>query len=80
MPWGNGTQQGELYQKAMNKMIWNDSQIDINTFNQAVENFKIGSSVNVGETGKAGTGVYKNFKIHESFKSPIIGRFFPLVE
>ncbi|HQC39527.1 MAG TPA: RHS repeat-associated core domain-containing protein [Candidatus Dojkabacteria bacterium] len=53
MPWGNGTQAGDVYENAMNSLIWAPS-FNYSQYSTAVSNFKAGSSVNVSKTGVPG--------------------------
>jgi RHS repeat-associated protein len=78
MPWGNGTNSGDAYNNAMNSLIMAPS-FNFTQYSSAVNNFKAGSSVNVGKSGVPGQGLYKNFKINPKLASPLIKNFFPLV-
>jgi hypothetical protein len=78
MPWGNGTQAGRDYDNAMNSLIWAPS-FNYSQYSTAVNNFKAGSSVNVGKTGIPGQGMYRNFKTNTTLTNTLIKNFFPLV-
>ena len=78
MPWGNKSKEGIVYEKAMEKLIWSVS-FDINLYKIAVNNFKLGSSVNVGKDGKNGTGLYKNLPINPTLTTPLIKKIYPLI-
>jgi RHS repeat-associated protein len=71
---GNGTTQGQAYEKAMASMLYGFGNNYSKSYTSAIENFKMGASVN-----NYGKGLYRNHKIDPYYKQLIL-KFLPLIK
>jgi RHS repeat-associated protein len=70
---GNFSEEGSLYEKAMSTLLFVSQKFDLKTYNQALNNFQKGATVNY-------RGDYNNFSIKKDDTNPVIKKFFPLIK
>ena len=70
---GNNTAAGRVFDTAMSNLLFGD-QFDLRSYQDAVKNFKAGSSAN-----SAANGVYNRRKVNTGLRNPVIKNLYPLI-
>ena len=70
---GSNTAAGRIFDTAMSNLLFGD-QFDLRSYQDAVKNFKAGSSANA-----AANGIYNRRKVNTGLKNPVIKNLYPLI-
>ncbi len=74
MGFGNQSSEGVKYDQAMLNLMWGNKSDFKNNYNNALNNFQKGSSVN-----NYGNGLYRNHKVDPNY-APLIQKYLPIIK